>query len=144
MIKEKPTKIECPNCKKCTLPIVYPKSVCANCGKKYKWHELQRKWQKAFISSGNGAKIDPYEIYESCVECLNHSMIFYKKLGIWVCFSCGNGWEKDELTQCEVCRRYTDGPYINLCSVCWDEGFGTSLVVPDSVEIAQSQLPAKG
>ena len=137
MITEKLIKIECPNCKKCALPIAYPKSVCANCGKKYKWHELKRKWQKVFAPPiGNGVKFDAEELFESCVGCLSHSMIFYKKLGIWVCFSCGNGWEKHELFQCEACQRYTDNPYENLCPDCWDEGLGTSLVVPDSAEIA--------
>ena len=137
MVTEKPIKIECPNCKKCTLPIVYPKSVCVNCGKKYKWHELQRKWQKAFISSGNGVKIDPYEIFEPCVECLNQSMMFYEKIGIWVCFSCGNGWEKHELTQCHSCRRYVENPFSSLCPYCLDEGLEVSEITPEVVELVQ-------
>ena len=137
MITDKPIKIECPNCKKCALPIWHPKSVCTNCGKKFKWHELQRKWQRAFISSKNGAKYNTDEIFESCVNCGDNSMIFYKKLSIWVCFSCGNGWEKHEISKCIGCQIYTDDAIESLCSTCWDDGFGVSIDLPDSVGLIQ-------
>ena len=136
MIDLRPIKIECPKCKECTLPILRRNTVCTNCGKRYKWHELKRKWQKAFISSGNGVKLHPNELFESCVECLNPSMIFYKKLGIWVCFSCGSGWEKHELSQCEACGRFTDNPKAKLCWSCWVEGVGRPMVIPEFDQIS--------
>ena len=139
MISEKPIIVECPNCKKCALPIWRPETVCANCGKKYKWHELQRKWQRTFISTKNGSKNSSDEIFESCVRCIDRSMIFYKRLGIWVCFSCGNGWNSDEILKCEGCHMYTDDAIESLCSACWDDGLGVSLVTPDSGELVQIQ-----
>ena len=130
MITEKPIKVECPNCKKCELPIWYPKSICSNCSKVYKWHELQRKWQKAFISIQNGTKYIVDDTFESCVMCGDPSMIFYQKLGIWVCFSCGNGWEPHEISKCIGCQMYADDTIESFCTVCWDEGLGNTIVTP--------------
>ena len=128
MINKKPIKIECPNCKKCALPIWHPLSVCVNCGKQYKWHELQRKWKNAFICTKNGSKHTSDDIFESCVMCGVRSMIYYKKLDIWVCFSCGNGWNTHEISKCAACHMFTDDAIESLCSTCRDEGLEISQV----------------
>ena len=82
MLDRKTIRIECPNCKEVVLPIKRPKTICANCGKNYKWHELQRKWQEVFISINNGSETNSDEVFESCVKCTRQSMIFYNKLNI--------------------------------------------------------------
>ena len=137
MILEKPIKIECPNCKKCELPIWHPKSICENCGKEYKWHELQRKWQKVFISSQNGSKKNSSGKFERCVRCADPSMIYYKKLNIWVCFSCGNGWKPQEISRCLGCWMFTDEVIESVCPACWEDGLGVSIDTPVPRELNQ-------
>ena len=137
MIESKPIIIECPSCKKRSLPIWRPKSICKNCGKIYKWHELQSKWQKAFITSKNGSGNCSSDTFEICVGCLDNSMLFYRKLGIWVCFSCGNGWNKNEITKCTGCGIYTEFPIDSVCSACWDDGLGISVDLPNSLSLNQ-------
>ena len=139
MIEDRDIIIENPNCKKVALPIARPKTICKNCGKKYKWHELQNKWQKTFISCQNESKDNSDCIFESCVNCATRSMIFYKKLDIWVCFDCGSGWKMHEISKCEACQLYTDDPIESLCSDCWNEGFGELIVSSKTNESHQFQ-----
>ena len=137
MIKNNKIKIECPNCKKIALSITRPSSVCDSCGKKYKWHELQNKWHKSVISSKNGSLDKSGVIFESCVNCGSRSMIFYKKLDIWICFNCGTGWEKHEVSKCEACQLYSDDLIGQLCSECWNEGLGVLVNSSNTAEMHQ-------
>ena len=141
MIDSNSIRIECPKCKKVALPISRPKSICECCGKKYKWHELQRKWQKSYISSQNGAGHDTDEIFKSCVLCKVDSMIYYDKLKIWVCFSCGTGWKENEIVKCRGCNNFTDNTVESICSSCeLDILDGIMTIPPDFPETKQLQL----
>ncbi len=134
-------RIECPKCKEIALPISRPKSICERCGKKYKWHELQRKWQNAFISSQNGAGHNSDEIFESCVICGVDSMIYYDKLNFWVCFGCGVGWEKDEIVKCIGCTyNFTDNTKESLCTSCELDILDGIMTIPNSEATTQVQL----
>ena len=138
MVNDKDINIECPSCKKFALTIEHPKSVCANCRKVYKWHELQRKWEKVFNSSYNGVKKLPNGKFEFCAVCGDHSMIFYDKLKLWICFSCGNAWNKNEISKCIACQLYSDDVDDSLCSDCWNEGLGTLKNLPSSIDTHQT------
>ena len=134
MIESETIRIECPSCKKISLPIMRPKSICTNCGKKYKWHELQQKWQQTFVASHNGSGNNSDKIFEPCVECMSQSMLFYNKLSKWVCFNCGSGREQNELAKCKRCGMYDYESTEPLCSTCRSE------MQIDYASLSQSQI----
>ena len=113
--------IECPKCKEISLPLNYPASKCNNCHKKYKSHELQRKWAKVFLPSQLNATLKSDEHFVSCAECMSNSMIFYKRLKRWVCFKCLNSWKKNDLKICKICGLHSKKIIAsNICVDCWN------------------------
>ena len=86
-----------------------------------------------------GSGINSDEVFESCVKCTRQSMIFYNKLNIWVCFSCGNGWNNGDLIKCIRCGMYDEDFSDSLCTTCRCE-LGDSISIPELQVSNQLQI----
>ena len=123
-VEFKMTTIECPKCRELSLPLDYPASKCENCHKTYKYYEIRRKWAKAFLSNQLNATSPSEEKFVSCAECMSNTMIYYKMLNRWVCFTCLNSWKKNDLKICNICclhsKKVTTSGICIVCIECWD------------------------
>ena len=115
------TTIECPKCRELSLSLKYPVSKCDNCHKVYKSHELLRKWSKVFLTNQLNVTQIPNEKFVTCPECFSDTMIMYKKLNQWICFTCLNSWKKGEPKVCKICQMYSQNMTESaVCSDCID------------------------